>query len=83
MRDVSTMRTTLNIDDDVLDTVKAMASRDRKPVGEVVSAMLRRAVEPPAAAAARTRNGIPLFPVAPNAHVVTPEIVRELLEDDP
>ena len=46
MRDVLSMRTTLNIDDDVLDTVKAMASRDRKPVGEVVSAMLRRALEP-------------------------------------
>ena len=83
MRDVLSMRTTLNIDDDVLDTVKAMASRDRKPVGEVVSAMLRRAVEPPVQTASRTRNGIPLFPVAPNARPVTPEIVRELLEDEP
>jgi hypothetical protein len=77
------MRTTLNIDDDVLDTIRAMASRDRKPVGEVVSAMLRRAVEPPAASEARKRNGIPLFPVAPNARMVTPEVVKELLEDEP
>lgn len=82
MRDVFAMRTTLNIDDDVLDTVKAMASRDRKPVGELVSAMLRRAVEPPVAVKARTRNGIPLFPVAKNARVVTPELVKELLEDE-
>lgn len=80
---LSDMRTTLNIDDDVLDTVKAMASRDRKSVGEVVSAMLRRAVEPSATAKTRTRNGIPLFPVAKNARVVTPELVKELLEDEP
>ena len=77
------MRTTLNIDDDVLDCVKAVATRDRKPVGEVVSAMLRRAIEPAGAAAPRTRNGIPLFPVAPNARPVTPEIVRTLLEEEP
>jgi hypothetical protein len=83
MRDALSMRTTLNIDDDVLDTVRALARRDGKPVGEVVSAMLRRAVEPPAASKARKRNGIPLFPVASNARVVTPEIVKALLEDEP
>ncbi len=77
------MRTTINIDDDVLDTVKALASRDRKPVGEVVSAMLRRAVEPPATAPRLYRNGIPLFPVGPDAGVVTPEAIKELLEDEP
>lgn len=31
------VRTTINIDDDVLETVKAVALRDRKPVGVVVS----------------------------------------------
>lgn len=83
MRDVSLMRTTINIDDDVLETVKAVASRDRKPVGQVVSAMLRRAVEPAASAPRRMRNGIPLFPVSSKASVVTPELVKELLEDEP
>lgn len=82
MRDVFLMRTTINIDDDVLATVKAMAKRDRKAVGQVVSAMLRKAVEPPAKAPSRTRNGIPLFPVSTNASVVTPELVKELLEDE-
>ena len=82
MRDVFCVRTTLNIDDDVLETVKALAVRDRKPLGMVVSTMLRRAVEPSAKAPRATRNGIPLFPVSPNARVVTPEHIRELLEDD-
>lgn len=82
MRDALVMRTTLNIDNDVLETVKAVASRDRKPLGTVVSEMLRRAVEPPATASRRMRNGIPLFPVAPNARVVSPDVVRELLEEE-
>ncbi len=82
MRDAFGMRTTLNIDDDVLETVKTLALRDRKPLGMVVSSMLRRAVEPPTSAPRATRNGMPLFPVSPNARVVTPEHIKELLEDD-
>lgn len=74
------VRTILNIEDDVLATLRALATRDRKPLGAVVSAMLRRAVEPPIKAPKSTRNGIPLFPVSPNARVVTPEQIKELLD---
>jgi len=80
MRDVLPVRTTLNLDDDVLATAKALAARQRKPLGEVISGLIRRAVEPPAQAAAE-RNGIPLFPVSQAARPVTPEIVRELLDE--
>ena len=76
------MRTTLNIDDDVMATARSIAARDRKPVGTVVSSLLRRALEPSAKAPQSTRNGIPLFPVSPHARVVTPESIKELLEDD-
>lgn len=82
MRDATAVRTTLNIEDDVLATVKALAARDRKPLGTVVSAMLRRAVEPSGKASKGTRNGIPLFPVSPHARVVTPEHIKDLLEED-
>ncbi|MDP3850613.1 MAG: hypothetical protein Q8Q59_08930 [Luteolibacter sp.] len=44
------MRTTLNLDADVLETAKALAARQRKPLGEVVSGLLRRTVETPDAA---------------------------------
>jgi hypothetical protein len=44
MRDVFDMRTTLNLDDDVLATAKALAQKQRKPLGEVVSGFLRRVV---------------------------------------
>jgi len=76
------MRTTLNLDDDVLATAKALASKERKSLGEIVSALIRRAVEP-APTERRERNGLPLFPVSPGARAVTPEIVAELLDETP
>jgi len=82
MRDARGMRTTLNLDDDVLETAKMLAARERKPLGMVISGLIRRAVEP-APQAAGERNGIPLFPVSQGARAVTPEIVRELLDETP
>ncbi len=82
MRDVFRMRTTLNLDDDVLEAAKMMAARERKPLGMVISGLLRRVVEPAAEAPAE-RNGIPLFPVSRGARAVTPELVKELLEEVP
>jgi hypothetical protein len=82
MRDALAMRTTLNLDDDVLETAKMLAARERKPLGMVISGLLRRAVEP-AAQAAVERNGIPLFPVSQGARAVTPEIVKDLLDETP
>ncbi len=82
MRDVFAMRTTLNLDDDVLATAKALAARQRKPLGEVISGLLRRAVEP-AVKPPSQRNGIPLFPVSRGARAVTPETVKELLDEQP
>lgn len=82
MRDVFPVRTTLNLDEDVLEMAKMLAAREREPLGTVISRLLRRAVEP-AAQAPLERNGIPLFPVSSEARVVTPEIIRELLDETP
>ena len=75
------MRTTLNLDDDVLATVRALAVRQGKSLGEVVSELVRKAVEK-SVKGTRERNGIPLFPIAKGARPVTPEIVNRLLEND-
>ena len=76
------VRTTLNLDDDVLETAKAIAARQSKPLGDVVSGLLRRAVETPAAPS-KKRNGMPLFPVSRDARPVTPERVKEILDESP
>jgi len=80
MRDAGAVRTTLNLDDDVLESAKAVAAQQHKSLGEVVSGILRKSLEPEKRAPA-TRNGIPLFPIRPDAKRVTPEIVRQLLEE--
>jgi hypothetical protein len=76
------MRTTLNLDEDVLEAAKMLAANERKPLGTVISDLLRRSVEPPPSPL-RKRNGIPLFPVTQGARAVTPQIVRELLDETP
>ncbi len=82
MRDVFLMRTTLNLDDDVLEMAKMRAARERKPLGVVISGLLRQSVEP-VGLAVEERNGIPLFPVSQAARAVTPEVIKELLDETP
>ncbi|MCF7732408.1 MAG: hypothetical protein K9N23_12000 [Akkermansiaceae bacterium] len=72
----------MNLDNDVLEMARMLAAKERKPLGAVISAMLRHAVEP-APSPPRERNGIPLFPVSRGARAVTPEMVKELLDEVP
>jgi hypothetical protein len=74
------MRTTLAIDDDVLAAAKELAATQQKSVGEVISALVRRALRP-AETSRKTRNGVPLLPIIPNAPRVTSELVRQLDEE--
>ena len=64
------MRTTLTIDDDVLAAAKGLAARQRKSIGEVISALTRQALRP-AVPRGEVRNGVPLLPVRPGAEPVT------------
>ena len=74
------MRTTLAIDDDVLAAARELASMEQKSVGEVISALARQALRP-AKTGRRSRNGVPLLPVKPNAIRVTSELVHQLREE--
>lgn len=73
------MRTTLNLDQDVLLAAKGVARERRVSVGRVVSELARgglagRAFSP-------MRNGVPLFPVGPEARMVTTEFVNQLRDE--
>ncbi len=76
------MRTTLAIDDDILIAAKGLAARQNKTIGEVISSLARQSLRPPAAAAT-SRNGIPLLPVNANASPVTLDIVSALRDEAP
>ena len=74
------MRTTLDIDDDVLQAAKELAQVRRKTAGQVLSELARKALEP--SETVRVRNGVPLLPRRPGAPVMTVEEVETLLDDE-
>ena len=75
------MRTTLDIDADVLQAAKELAALHRKTLGEMVTELMRKGLERPAAAA-RVRNGVPLFPHRPGAPPITTAMVNALRDDE-
>ncbi len=74
------MRTTLAIDDDVLDAAKKMADQQHRTVGDVISELARQALRGPKAA--RVRNGIPLL-ASKSDTMVTLDIVNALRDEAP
>lgn len=76
------MRTTLDIDQDVLLAAKEMAQRRGVSMGKVLSELARQALTQQATVTT-TRNGVPLFPRRPDASVVTLELVNRLRDEMP
>ena len=70
------MRTTLAIDDDVLLAAKHIAEAQRRPVGQVISDLIREALAPANQVGLTYLNGILQLPVKPGA-VVTPELIKQ------
>jgi hypothetical protein len=74
------MRTTLDIDDDVLQAAKELAQARKQTAGQVLSELARKALAP-----ARTytlRNGVPVLPRRPGARIMTVEDVERLLDEE-
>ncbi|MBM3461982.1 MAG: CopG family transcriptional regulator [Armatimonadetes bacterium] len=71
------MRTTLDIDEDVLQAARELAASRKSTVGRVLSDLARQALQPKREK--RTmRNGLPLFPPRGDARVVTMDAVNRL-----
>ena len=75
------MRTTVDLDEDILRVAKDLARERSQSLGRVLSELARKGLRP---GESRTefRNGIPLLPRLPGAKPVTSEAVKELLELD-
>jgi hypothetical protein len=76
------MRTTLDIDDDVLQAAKEIAAFRRSTTGKVLSELARKGLEPPKEKV-RFRNGVPLLNRARGSRPITMKLVKELLDEDP
>ena len=79
---VALMRTTLTIDDDVMEAARAIAGKRRMPVGEVISELARKSLNKPDRAN-DMRNGVPLLPPAGDGKPVTLALVNRLRDELP
>jgi hypothetical protein len=77
------MRTTIDIDDDVLEIAKHRAKAERKTAGQVISELVRQALAEPRErldfSKVEIRNGIPVLPS--RGGVVTKELIDQLIEE--
>ena len=63
MRDDRCVRTTLDIDPDILQAAKELAASRRTTAGRVLSDLARKALQP--TRPGRVRNGVPVLPPRP------------------
>ena len=76
------MRTTLELDDDVLQSAKEIAAQRGTTAGRVVSDLVRRALQS-TSRASQLRNGVPVLSRAtPGSPLVTSTAVNTLLADE-
>lgn len=74
------MRTTLNLDDDVLRAARALADEEGCSLGRMVSELMRRGLAP----RNRTeyRAEFPVFRVKEGSPPLTPEMVERALDEE-
>lgn len=77
---ISVMRTTLNLDDDVVELLKDYAETRSVPLGRAASELVRRGLAAPVQT--RIVNGFHAVVLPANSPKVSSEKVKELLEDE-
>lgn len=75
------MRTTLEIDDDVLGAAKELAAREKKTAGQVISELARRGIHGAGTKSSKAgiRNGFQVLPA--DGRLITPQLVQKILDE--
>ena len=81
MRDDLGMRTTLDIDEDVLQAAKELAVVHRVTAGKMLSNLVRKALTP-TGPMPKIRNGVPLLPRRTGQEIMTMKLVNELRDEE-
>ena len=74
------MRTTINLDDDVLAAAKQLARKRSSTLGQTLSDIMRRGLQPQPTW--QVRNGVPLLETRPGSKKVTMELVNQLRDEE-
>ena len=72
------MRTTLDIDDDVMAAARELAAVERRSLGSVISELARRGLTP---AKVEVDGELPVIRVPAGTPPITPEMVRRALDE--
>ena len=74
------MRTTLDIDEDILGAAKELAARQKKTAGEVISELARRGIQNHSGkSAGKVLHGFEVLPA--DGRVITPQLVQKIMEE--
>jgi len=73
------VRTTLDIDDDVIAAARELARDEKRSIGAIVSDLARRGLTP---ARVEREHGRPVIHSPAGAPPITPEVVRRALDED-
>jgi hypothetical protein len=73
------MRTTWNVDDEIVEEVKKYAKARSLPAGEAASQLIRRGLR--ARLGIRFEKGVPVFDVPADSPVVTLEYAQHLIDE--
>ncbi|MBA2793360.1 MAG: antitoxin [Thermoleophilaceae bacterium] len=73
------MRTTLNLDDDLVAAARELAAANRSSLGSVISELARRGLTP---ARVEVEDGLPVVRVPAGTPAITPGMVRRALDED-
>jgi len=78
------MRTTLDIEDDVLEAAKELAAKEKSTAGQVLSRLARAGLRAPGTSGSTRivqKNGVPVFPCR-ESEIVTLDHVRKLMDEE-
>jgi hypothetical protein len=73
------MRTTLDLDEDVVTAARELAALEGRTLGTVISELARRGLTP---ARIEAEDGLPVIRVPAGTPPITPEMVRRALDED-
>lgn len=73
------VRTTLDLDDDLLGAARELAAAERRSLGSVISELARRGLTPSRVDA---DGMLPVIRVPAGTPAITPEMVRRALDED-
>ena len=73
------MRTTLDLDEDVVRAARELATDTRRSLGSVISELARRGLTP---AQVETDGDLPVIRVPAGTPPITPEMVRRGIEEE-